>query len=414
MTTNKDHNKHFFALCFGNMAEWYDFALYLYFSKQIALYFFSNLSPLHAQLMTYFTFFLGALARPLGGFCVGWLSDRYNPHAIIKLCIVAMGTATCMVALLPSVHRIGVTSPLLLMCLRLIQGLSAGGQFPALIAMAVNDREKEKSFAVSMMFSVSSAGFLLASLTSLISCHYFPDPSNAWVWRLPFLSSALLLLTFLYIHPPAAPSATTKKHTQQRPSLLSAIKHQYLAIIAVVLLTTMGGSLYYIVLGYLVDLEIQQWHLSSTMAQAINMAGLASACLLYPVMGRLCDRFNTNKIFYTATIGLIAAITPVLMGMQYGTPMIMLLSMLLLVSLMAAIQGAMSPQFAAAFAPEWRTTCCAIAYNIGNAASGAAPMLALMSTTMLPQAGIEVFLIALTSLGLIGYSMTHYRQQSAS
>lgn len=391
------------------MTEWYDFGLYLYFSKQIGQYFFSNLNPLSAQMMAYFTFFLGALIRPLGGFCIGWLSDHYNPHTIVKLCIIAMGFATCMVAALPSPDRIGMASPLLLMCLRLIQGLSVGGQFPALIAMAVNDHDNDKSFFISIMLSISTAGFLLASLSSVISCHYFSWSHSTWAWRAPFLASALLLTIFLYIHPSETPTQATPEITKQRPNLLSALKHQYLAIIAISLLTIMGSSMFYIVLGYLVSHAIHQWHVPRIMAQTVNMLGLISACVLYPIMGRFCDHFNAHKAFYTAAIILIATIAPMMMAMRYGSLTTMSLSMVLLVVLMATLQGAMSPHFAAVFAPEWRATCCAISYNIGNAASGAAPMLALMTADALPHMGIAVFLMALTCLGLIGYSMVLYR-----
>lgn len=129
----------FMRLSFGNIIEWYDFSLYVYFAVFIAKDFFPSHDPFVSMLLAFSAFFLGSLVRPFGGLIVGWFSDRYHLKMMINLCVIAMGISTFMVAFLPDYNTIGIFAPILLISLRIIQGLSVGGQFPSLISFTLQD-----------------------------------------------------------------------------------------------------------------------------------------------------------------------------------------------------------------------------------------------------------------------------------
>jgi len=138
-------------LSFGNIIEWYDFSLYIYFAHTIAQQFFSDDNYFVSYLLALSTFFLGSLVRPLGGLLSGWLGDRHDHRRIINIAIVIMGISTFAVALLPTYKMIGIAAPILLIFLRILQGLSVGGQFPGLITLAVKDFIHSRGFAVGMV-----------------------------------------------------------------------------------------------------------------------------------------------------------------------------------------------------------------------------------------------------------------------
>src|SRR5215471_16875879 len=113
----------------GNVLEWFDFAVYGYFAGDIGRQFFPQSSPAAQQLLAFAIFALGFFARPLGSLVLGMVGDRIGRRALLTLSIALMGGATMLIGLLPTYNRIGVTAPLLLVLLRVVQGLSLGGEF---------------------------------------------------------------------------------------------------------------------------------------------------------------------------------------------------------------------------------------------------------------------------------------------
>ncbi|WP_119327723.1 MFS transporter [Cysteiniphilum halobium] len=391
----------FARLSFGNIIEWYDFSLYIYFAIYIAKDFFPSHDPYVSLLLTFTTFFLGSLVRPLGGFLIGWLSDYYHPKVMINFCVIAMGISTFLVALLPDYQMIGIWAPVLLIILRIIQGLSVGGQFPGLISLSVKDHHSDKGFAVGMVFSISSLGFLLASIVGFFASSIFSHHDTQWIWRIPFALSGVLFLIYLYLNRNEN-YPNTNKNKKARQNVFIWLVSQYKAVIAVSLLTTMAASLYYIVFTYLVNYQITELNISEQTAFLTNSLTLVLACICYPIFGQHADRIGAKRLFYIAAILFFLLTIPLIYLIQTKSPAWVFLAITILTLLMAAIQGAISPLFAEAFDSQWQTTGCALSYSIGNGISGAAPLVALSLVHVHPVYGLSILIMCLLFLGGIG------------
>ncbi|MFZ9035883.1 MAG: MFS transporter [Francisellaceae bacterium] len=405
MESSNSSIKSFIRLSFGNIIEWYDFSLYIYFATFIAVDFFPSHDRFISMLLAFSTFFLGSLVRPLGGLIVGWFSDRYDQKMMINICVIAMGISTLIVAILPDYNMIGLWAPIMLIVLRIIQGLSVGGQFPGLISLSVEDHHEEKGLAVGLVFSISSLGFLLASIVGFAVSELFGHRHDQLIWRLPFALSGILFFIYLYLNRRVNYREGVTKSTKRHNVFASLLK-QYKAIVAVTLLTTMAASLYYLVFTYLVNYQITELNISEETAFIINSATLFLACLFYPFFGHFADSIGAKRLFYIASTLLFIFAIPAILLIQTKEPSLTFLATTILTVLMAAIQGAISPLFAENFDPEWRSTGCAFSYSIGNGLSGGAPLIALMLVHIHPIYGLAALMMVLLLLGAGGIWLT--------
>lgn len=125
----------FLKISYGNILEWYDFSLYIYFATFISINFFPSNNHELSLLLTFSVFFIGTTIRPLGALIMGYLADMFSYTYVVNACTIAMGVSTVLIGLIPSYSNIGILAPMLLIIFRVIQGLSVGGQFPTLITL---------------------------------------------------------------------------------------------------------------------------------------------------------------------------------------------------------------------------------------------------------------------------------------
>jgi MFS transporter, MHS family, proline/betaine transporter len=156
-------------ISFGNIIEWYDFCLYGYFADTIARQFFPGDNHFVALLATFAAFGIGFLARPLGGVLFGHLGDKIGRYYAMNLAIIFMSIPTMILAFLPTYSIIGVAAPIILVLIRIIQGLSAGGQYSNLLTITSEDEKfRFKGFHNGVAYSVSVIGFVFAAFVSYI------------------------------------------------------------------------------------------------------------------------------------------------------------------------------------------------------------------------------------------------------
>lgn len=393
------------VLSYGNIIEWYDFSLYIYFSTYIAAEFFPTESRFVSYTLALATFFLGALVRPLGGLLVGWLGDRYNHLWVINVCVIVMGVSTFMVAFLPTYETIGVMAPIFLIIIRILQGFSAGGQFPGLITVAVNRFSSRQGFVVGLIYAVASLGLLLASLVGFIVNSVLPEGAGSLHWRIPFMLSGVLLVIYLWLsYKYKIEYSKSTLGNPKRENVLYALLQQWRAIVAVICLTTMAASLYFLVFTYFVNYRIESLGVSQNSAFLVNTGVLLLACILYPIFGNVADRYGYRKVFFYAAILLLILVYPLVALLKSGNEWFAILSLVGFTFFMAAIQGAISPLFASVFDKEWIAAGCAFAYSIGNALSGGAPMIAEILNHY-SQMGLTMFVLGLMLLGFVGIWM---------
>src|SRR5947207_7559944 len=189
-----DNRRVIAAGAIGNVLEWYDFAIYGYFAAAIGRDFCPREDAVALLLSSFGIFAVGYLLRPLGGALIGHIGDRLGRRAALTFSVSAMALPTFLVGVLPGYEVLGVMAPILLTVLRMIQGLSVGGEYTTSIVFMVEQAppgQRGKLGAIAGCGAVG--GILLGSATgarfaSLLS----PEEMAAWGWRLPFVGGLLV------------------------------------------------------------------------------------------------------------------------------------------------------------------------------------------------------------------------------
>jgi MFS family permease len=190
-----------FASSLGTIFEWYDFYLYAVLAPFFAALFFPSGNDTAALLSAFATYAAGFLVRPFGALIFGRIGDLVGRKYTFLITIVVMGTATFLVGLLPTFIQIGWLAPILLVSLRLAQGLALGGEYGgAATYVAEHARPGERGYATSWIQTTATLGLLLA-LILIGLCREYMDPKDfaEWGWRIPFLFSIILLVFSVYI-----------------------------------------------------------------------------------------------------------------------------------------------------------------------------------------------------------------------
>ena len=186
----------------GTTIEWYDF--YIYGTASALVFgplFFSNSDPAVATLLSFATFAVGFLTRPIGGVVFGHLGDRIGRKNALIMTLLLMGVTTFGVGILPTHSSIGMMAPVLLIVLRLLQGLAVGGEWGGAVLIATEHTTKDRGYLFGAFAQQGSpAGRILAVLAFLSVTSLLPEQALLeWAWRLPFLFSAVLVIVGLVI-----------------------------------------------------------------------------------------------------------------------------------------------------------------------------------------------------------------------
>src|SRR6201990_2533501 len=188
------------ATSLGNALEWFDISVYAYFAVYLSKAFFPTSAPTTSLLLTFGTFALTFLARPVGGVLLGTYADRYGRKASLLLSILMMTCGTLAVACMPTFAQIGVLAPLLVIVARLVQGFSAGGEFGSSTAFLVEHMPGRRGFVASWQFaSQGLSSFFGAGFGLLLSSTLSEADLQSWGWRIPFLFGVLIGPVGLYI-----------------------------------------------------------------------------------------------------------------------------------------------------------------------------------------------------------------------
>ncbi|AKT52492.1 MFS transporter [Arsenicicoccus sp. oral taxon 190] len=310
----------------GNYAEQYEFGVYAALSTVLASVFFPSDDPALGLLATYAGLALGFVVRPLGGIIFGQMGDRLGRKRILSLTIIIMGFLTFLIGLIPSYAQIGVTAPILLLLLRLGQGLAAGGEYAGAVSFVVeygpgNQRARYTSFVSISVF----AGLLTGTaLTFGLSALLGPDAMASWGWRIPFLLALPLTFTGFYLRRAVedtpefrrqqAQFASTKQASEEMPSvpLREVFRTQGKAIGIFSGFAITNAVLSYTWTGFIPGYLRREHGLSlGTATLSTSIALLAIIPLLY-ASGRLSDRIGRRPMLLAAT-----ALTPFVVPLAF-------------------------------------------------------------------------------------------------
>jgi MFS family permease len=304
------------ASSIGTVFEWYDFYLYAVLAPFFASLFFPAGNDTAALLSAFATYAAGFLVRPFGALIFGRIGDLVGRKNTFLVTIMVMGTSTFLVGLLPTYANIGWLAPVLLVTLRLLQGLAVGGEYGgAATYVAEHSCPGERGDATSWIQTTATVGLALA-LVIIIACRELLEPKafSEWGWRVPFIVSVILLVFSVYIRLRLNESPIFQKMKEEgkgskAPLTESFIRYPNNKFVLLALLgSTAGmGVVWYTGQFYTLFFLTITLKLGYLPAYLLILASLIIGTPLYVLFGWLSDRIGRLKIILTGC--LIAALT---------------------------------------------------------------------------------------------------------
>ncbi|MDR2320904.1 MAG: MHS family MFS transporter [Microbacterium sp.] len=409
-----DRRRVVFATVIGTTVEWYDFFIY---SSATALVFgqlfFSPFGKGSEQIVAFLTIGISFLFRPLGAFLAGHFGDRIGRRAVLMITLVLMGASTALIGLLPTAQAIGMAAPILLILLRVLQGISAGGEWGGAVLMAVEHapRKKRGLFGAAPQIGVP-LGLLLANGVMAVMTAIAPGEAFlAWGWRVPFLLSFVLILVGYYVRrrveeSPVFTEIAERREQTRVPIVQLFRKHALLVIIAALVFAGNNAVGYMTTGGY-----IQNYSTNPDGPLRLEkgpvlwaVAGSAVTWLLFTwIAGLLADRIGRRTTYIAGWILQLVGVFLLFPLVNTGSVGMLALALVILTVGLGLTYGPQAALYTELFPASIRFSGVSISYAIGAILGGAfAPTIAqaLVQATGSTMA-VTWYLAGMTVIGLI-------------
>jgi MFS transporter, MHS family, proline/betaine transporter len=396
----------------GNALEWYDFTVYGYGAGIIGKSFFPSSDPTVSLLAAYGVFAAAFLVRPLGSVVFGHIADRHGRKPALTISVAMMALSTVAIGLLPTYAAVGATAAALLITLRLIQGLSVGGEFTTSITFLAEESPPERrGLYCSWPSCTAGVGQLLgSSMFLLVETLLPPADVAAWGWRIPFLFGivlggvALWLRHTLLVH--REPLAADAKLP-----IVEAVRSDSGALVRGFLISAAAGVAIYLGLIYLRNFIQQFDHVSASTASWIGTVGTATLVVLTPVFGAASDRLGRRAVMMTGAVAFIVLAWPIFWLMTRTDVTLILAGELVYMLALAVYLGPLGAMLTELFGPRIRCSGTSVSYNLAlGLLGGTTPAI---SVFLVVQTGFRraaaAWLMAAAITGLVGVWMSRER-----
>jgi metabolite-proton symporter len=368
----------------GSSIEWFDYFLYgtaaaLVFNKL----FFPNFDPVVGLLLAYLSFSLTFFVRPIGGVIFAHIGDRIGRKKTLVITLSLMGGATVLIGCLPTYEHIGVWAPILLISLRIVQGLGIGGEWGGALLLAYEYAPpKRKGLFGSVPQVGVTVGMLLATMAVSLMAMLPEDQFLSWGWRVPFVLSAGLVFLGLWIRHGLDETPDFKKAKETgnvaKMPLVETLRDHWREVLIAAGLKVVETAPFYIFSTFVVSYAVNT--LAYTKVSALNavMIGAAVASLMIPLMGWLSDKIGRKTVYIIGILSIAAFIVPYFMLLDtkttWGLTIATVVALGILWAPVTAVLGTMSSEI---FSTRVRYTGITLGYQLGAAlAGGTAPLIA--------------------------------------
>jgi MHS family shikimate/dehydroshikimate transporter-like MFS transporter len=368
----------------GSTVEWYDFTIYgtaaaLVFNKL----FFPNLSPAIGVIAAFGSYATGFLARPLGGAVFGHFGDRIGRKAMLSMTIILMGAGTFLIGCLPTYGQIGIAAPLLLVVLRIVQGIGIGGEWGGAVLMVIESAPNERRgfYGSLVQLGYPLAVILATAMFALVS--QLPEREFlTWGWRVPFLLSAILVGIGLYIRLRLVETPAFRKvqegHAVAKMPLLEILtRHPRTFLVSVGLKIS---EIAFVSIATVFSINYVTEQLGMARSAVLNGVLLAAVIELFtiPAFGWLSDRYGRKPMFLAGCLFSIAFAFPMFWLFQTHNPVVIAITIAVAVSFGQGIMfGPEAAWVAELFPARLRYSGASLGFQLGAALSGGlTPMLA--------------------------------------
>lgn len=407
----------------GSSIEWFDYFLYgtvaaLVFNTA----FFHSDDPTVGLMLAYASFALSFFIRPLGGVIFSHIGDKIGRKKTLVLTLSLMGGATVLMGFLPTYDQIGVIAPILLILLRLIQGIGLGGEWGGALLLAVEYAPKEKRGLFGSIPQMGVTVGLLLGTLALSLMTLLPEAAfMSWGWRVPFILSAFLVIFGLWIRKGIEETPSFKKVQEKgevaKIPFIETMRTHWKEVLIAVGAKVVETAPFYIFGTFIVSYATSQ--LGFTRTATLNAVTIATivTTILIPIMGRLSDKIGRKKLYVGGTILMMLYAFPYFWLLHQGSVALLIVATILGLGIIwAPITAVLGTMFSEIFKSNVRYTGITLGYQIGAAvAGGTAPLVAtaLLATFNDSYVPVALYIILTAAISLIAVATVRDRKNEA-
>ncbi|MFT4044174.1 MAG: MFS transporter [Gordonia sp. (in: high G+C Gram-positive bacteria)] len=421
--SKRAHHKLLAAGLIGGSIEWYDFFVYgtaaaLVFPKV----FFPDTSSLVGTLLSFSTFSVGFIARPLGGILAGHFGDKIGRKPMVMICLLTMGLATFIIGCLPSAQAIGVAAPVVLVALRFVQGLACGGQWGGIVLLLTESTgPKRRGFAGTFGQMGVPLGLFLGNSAMILANSVMSDSAFlSWGWRIPFWASALLFPVVFFIHTRVEDSAefrqlqadverkrATSGQTTVAPLAEAVRKHWRKILLGAGLLSATNSAFYVAIAGFLsygtqpVDKGGLGMDRNVVLVCIMSISALMPVVIMYT--GKVSDAIGRRPLILVGAGLLMVWAFPFFWLANTASGPLLFLAMVISSTGQSLTYGPLAAFMGELFEPRVRYSGASLAYQLSAVAvSGLTP---LVMTWIIAETasttGVAVYIAAMAAITLV-------------
>ena len=395
----------------GTTFEWYDF--FIYASAAALVFgplFFPNVSDVAGQLAAFSTFAVGFVARPLGGMVIGHFGDRLGRKHMLVLCLLCMGLATVVIGLLPTYEQIGIWAPILLVTMRIFQGIGVGGEWGGAVLMAVEHAPPNRRGLYGGFVQIGTpAGLILANIAFLSVVTFVPqDQFLVWGWRIPFLLSAVLVIIGLVIRlrleeSPVFAEAQAQAPKKESLPLFIVLRSHWKQVLSGGLTMSSTAMVGYILIAYILSYGVNVLEVPKPLMIKLVLAASAvwlATCLIFAAWS---DRWGRRRIYLYGAYAALAWAFPFFLLLDTRDPVLMSIAVIGLAVPLAAMYSPIAAMLSELFPTRVRYTGNSLSYQVGTLFGGA--FVPVIATTLYHGFGtslaVSAYIFVAVLIGLI-------------
>jgi MFS family permease len=402
----------------GGALEFYDFVIFVFFTGVIGRLFFSASLPEWArQTQVLGIFAAGYVMRPLGGVVMAHFGDRHGRKRIFTLSILLMAIPTLLIGFLPTYRTIGLAAPLLLLALRLVQGVAIGGEAPGgWVFVAEHARAGRSGLAIGLLTSGLTGGILIGSLVAAaVNVAFSRSQIADGLWRLPFLIGGVFGFTAMFLRrwleeTPVFQEMQSRAALSRILPLSAVLRRRRWAVVVSIACTWMLTAGIVVLILMAPSLLQSAFGFSARETQLANLAGTVALCVSTLAVGAATDRFGVRRVSAPVCLLMIATTYALFVGAERAPSALTLLYALAGLGCGAVVLAPIV--MVRAFPPELRFTGVSLSYNVTYATAGGLTPLLVSSLAHVDRLGPAHYVAATVAVGLVASLLAPFPERA--
>src|SRR5208337_1796683 len=351
------------ATIIGNVIEWYDFAIYGNFAASIGRDFFPRENGIAQLLAVFGVFAIGYLVRPIGGVVIGYIGDYFSRGAALNISVMAMAVPTFLIGLLPGYETLGLLAPVALILLRMVQGLSVGGEYISSMVFTVEHApEGHRGLMGAVACCGITLGFLMGSgLAITITAMMTTETVNTWGWRVPFLLGIGVGILGIVLRRSLSDLAPMER--SGRSSIIKTLRDHWQLVVRAAQLSVFDAVMYLLMFVYMTSWLQTADGISPAHSLEINTTSMVILIPARLASGWLSDRFGRKPVLMLSTGLAVIVALPLFWVMYHPSPVMVMLGQMSFSVILGLFSGTQSTMMIES-TPSWiRCTAVGLGHN---------------------------------------------------